>query len=131
MPQMREPRREIGTAVHQHDERPADGTATNRLHRIVKPALLRRQRLQHIGDVGRVHAVELGAQHGFALLVHQRFDQVLPRLVLALREVVDEALAAKQFLDLVQVFLQILQFLFRREGFDHGASFKYRGSHEA
>ena len=72
-------------------------------------ALVDRQRLQDVGDVGRVHLVELRPQLGEVLLVHERLDQLVPRHLLPLDQALDETMPPQALLHLVQVLLQVLK----------------------
>ena len=58
-----------------------------------------------------VHLVELRAQLGEVLLVHERLDQLVLRHLLALDQALDDAMAPQQLLHVLQVLLQVFQFL--------------------
>jgi hypothetical protein len=71
-------------------------------------ALVERQRLEDVGDVGRVQLVQLGAQLGDVLLVHQVLDQLVARHLLAVHQALDDAMARQQLLHLAQFLLDVL-----------------------
>ena len=72
--------------------------------------LVERQRLEDVGDVGRVQLLELGAQLGEMLLVHQLLHQLMARHRLPPDQALDQLVPAQQLLDLAQVLLQVLDF---------------------
>jgi hypothetical protein len=57
-----------------------------------------------------VQPVELGAQLGEVLLVHELFDQLVLGHLLALDQALDHLLLLQQRLHLAQVLLQVLDF---------------------
>ena len=81
-------------------------------------ALVDRQRLEDVGDVGRVHLVELRAQLGEVLLVHERLDQLVLAHRLPLDQAFDEPMPPQQLPDALQVLLQVFEFL-ALDGFGH------------
>jgi len=54
-------------------------------------AFLERKRLEHVGDVGRMHGIELRAKLGDVLPVHERLHQLVFRHFLALHQALDQA----------------------------------------
>ena len=70
-------------------------------------ALVERQRLEDVGDVGRVQLVELVAQLGDVLLVHQVLDQLVARHLLAVHQALDDAMARQQLLHFAQFLLDV------------------------
>jgi hypothetical protein len=56
-----------------------------------------------------MHAVELGAQLGDVLPIHERFHQVVLGHFLTLDQAFDEAVTAQQLPDLVQVGFEVLE----------------------
>ena len=67
--------------------------------------LVERQRLEDVGDIGRMQAVEQLLQRRQVLAVHQRLDQFLARTLLALHEVLHQLVAMQQLDDLLEMRL--------------------------
>ena len=58
-----------------------------------------------------MHLVELRAQLGEVLLVHERLHQLVFRHLLPLDQALDDAMATQPFLHVLQVLLQVFQLL--------------------
>jgi len=72
--------------------------------------VFRRQRLEDPGDVDRVEAIEELAELAEVLPVHEGLDQLVPRHLLAIDEVLDQPVARQQALHLLQVLGQPVEF---------------------
>ncbi len=71
-----------------------------------RQTLLQRQRLQHIGYVGRMQLIELALQLDQVLLMHQMLDQLLVLSILLVHQILDQAVALQQLLHLLETILQ-------------------------
>ena len=97
-------RRDELVAVHVRDERLAHGlrhfeqdlAVALGAHQIPHLQTLgERQRLEDVGDIGRMHLVELAFELDQVLLVHERLDQVVARHGLAVDDVLHDPLLAR------------------------------------
>ena len=70
-------------------------------------AFVGRQRLEDVGDVGRVHRLQLVLQLVQVLLVHDVLDQVVARAFLPVHQVLDQLVPGEQGLHLGEALLQV------------------------